>query len=321
MNALVCPDAAFVLLLLFLVIHSVLDGYALGIGILVPWLHEKRVTDQLVEHIAPFWEANEVWLIIAVGFFFAAFPTVYALVMSAFYLPVMAMIGGLLLRAMALEFSYLDGVRLCFWRRVMGLGSLLVILMSSWVLGWVLQGVCFVAPEEICLRLTLDGLCLPLLLGLAGVAFFVWHGMLHARMGARAAPLARVAGWAWLFSLVLGVMVAGCWVWRMPLLLSKPLFWLGGGMWFMGLLGSRLLAGCEFWGFRVSALSMLGFWIAVAAGLYPDLLIATNHPEWTISIQQGAAQVSALRVVMFAAPVMMAVIACYSYGIQKVIRR
>ena len=101
MNGLLGPEAAFVQLFLFFAIYSILDGYALGIGCMVLFMRDRKTADRLVSHIAPFWEAHEVWLVMAIGFLFAAFPLVYSTAIPAFYLPCMAAIGALMLRAAA----------------------------------------------------------------------------------------------------------------------------------------------------------------------------------------------------------------------------
>lgn len=321
MHALFTPEAAFGLLFVFFAIHSILDGYALGLGCLVPLVREKQEADRLVAHMAPFWESNEVWLVMAAGFLFAAFPLVYALVISTFYLPCMAVIGALVLRATALEFSYHDPARVRCWRALMGVGSLLVVFVAAAALGFVLRGFTFTAPETISGDISGALTAQPLLFGCAGVAFFAWHGILHLRMDAGGGPLSRRAGLVWLLALVLGVAAAGVWLLRMPSLLSRPVFWLGGAMSLGGLLASRILAGNGRWAFRASAAAIVGIWIAVATGLFPNILIAANHPAWTISIGQAVTPASSLRMVMIAAPILMIVIACYSCFVQKVVRR
>ena len=148
-----------------------------------------------------------------------------------------------------------------------------------------------------------------------------WHGMLHALPAGGPARLSRPATVFWLLAVALAGVVTALGLARMPSLPAKPCCWLGGGVYFSGLIASRLLVGRGSWAFRASSLAMIGFWVAVAASLFPDILISADRPEWSISIRQAAAPASSLCVVMVASPVLMVVIACYRYFIQRMIRR
>ena len=321
MNALFSPEAAFLLMFVFFAAHSILDGYALGIGCLVPFVREKPEADRLVSHIAPFWDANEVWLVMGIGFVFAAFPLAFAIVISTFYLPFMIVLGALTLRAVALEFSYHDPARVRFWRNLLGVGSFLAVFVSVVALGFVLRGLHFTGIETIGSDISDAFSALPLLFGFSGVVFLVWHGILHARDASAPNPISRPANLIWL--LALGLTVASAWAWltSMPFLRSKPCFWLGGVVCFGGLIASRMLVGKGRWAFRASSAAIIGLWIAVAASLFPNLLVSADHPAWTISIRQAAAPVSSLRVVMVASPILIVAIVCYGHFIQRIIRR
>jgi len=83
-------------------VYVVLDGYDLGVGMLMPAAtdHEQSV---MVSSIAPFWDANETWLVLGIGVLLAAFPAAHGMVLGALYLPVVAMLVGLMLRGVAFE--------------------------------------------------------------------------------------------------------------------------------------------------------------------------------------------------------------------------
>jgi len=84
-------------------IYVVLDGFDLGIGMLSPFVKgEDR--DLMIASIGPFWDANETWLVLAVGLLLVAFPTAHGAVLGALYLPTTAMLIGLILRGVAFEF-------------------------------------------------------------------------------------------------------------------------------------------------------------------------------------------------------------------------
>src|SRR5205823_3716739 len=77
--------------------YVVLDGYDLGVGMLMAGA-ERAEQDLMVASIGPFWDANETWLVLGIGLLLAAFPAAHGVVLGALYLPVAAMLVGLMLR-------------------------------------------------------------------------------------------------------------------------------------------------------------------------------------------------------------------------------
>ena len=80
--------------------YVVLDGYDLGVGMLMP-AADAREQELMVASIGPFWDANETWLVLGVGILLVAFPIAHGVVLGALYLPVAAMLVGLMLRGVA----------------------------------------------------------------------------------------------------------------------------------------------------------------------------------------------------------------------------
>jgi cytochrome bd ubiquinol oxidase subunit II len=93
-------------------VYVILDGFDLGVGMLMPaaTAEEQSV---MVSSIGPFWDANETWLVLGVGILLAAFPMANGIVLTALYLPVVAMLVGLMLRGVAFEFR----VKALGWHR------------------------------------------------------------------------------------------------------------------------------------------------------------------------------------------------------------
>src|ERR1700747_1238821 len=82
--------------------YVVLDGYDLGVGMLMPAASEEEQS-MMVASIGPFWDANETWLVLGIGALLAAFPKAHGVVLGALYLPVVAMLVSLMLRGVAFE--------------------------------------------------------------------------------------------------------------------------------------------------------------------------------------------------------------------------
>ncbi len=117
--------------------YVVLDGFDLGVGLLLPQAEEEHERDRMIASIGPFWDANETWLVLGVGLLLVAFPTAHGEILTALYLPVALMLLGLTLRGVAFEFrakaaDLRDKRR---WDRAFFGGSLLAALTHGWMLG------------------------------------------------------------------------------------------------------------------------------------------------------------------------------------------
>ena len=108
----------FFLVAFLLTGYVILDGFDLGAGVLYPFLGRSEAERSVIRaSIGPLWDGNEVWLITGGGAIFAAFPMVYAMTFSGFYLAIMLVLFGLILRAVSLEFRHRDTAwaRRCSW--------------------------------------------------------------------------------------------------------------------------------------------------------------------------------------------------------------
>lgn len=90
-------------------IYAILDGYDLGVGILLPMNLEGEASkeperDRMIASIGPFWDANETWLVLAVGLLLIAFPSAHSQVLGQLYLPALILLVGLMLRGVAFDF-------------------------------------------------------------------------------------------------------------------------------------------------------------------------------------------------------------------------
>src|SRR4030095_923315 len=84
--------------------YAVLDGFDLGAGALHLFLKKETSRRIALNAIGPVWDGNEVWLVIGGGALFAGFPVAYAAIFSAFYVPFMIFLIGLIWRGVAIEF-------------------------------------------------------------------------------------------------------------------------------------------------------------------------------------------------------------------------
>lgn len=134
------PWAFASLMGLSILVYVVLDGFDLGVGILFP-LADPAEQDRMIGSIGPFWDANETWLVLAVGLLLVAFPTAHGMILSTLYLPVFAMLIGLIARGVAFEFRAKARVRhKARWNRVFFAGSLVTALAQGFMLGLYVMG-------------------------------------------------------------------------------------------------------------------------------------------------------------------------------------
>ena len=123
-----------------LFVYVILDGYDLGIGLLLP-LGNETEKDTMVASIGPFWDANETWIVLGVGVLLIAFPLAHGYVLTALYLPVTFMLMGLILRGVAFDFRVKAGEKnKPMWNWVFFLGSLITTLCQGWMIGSYVTG-------------------------------------------------------------------------------------------------------------------------------------------------------------------------------------
>jgi cytochrome d ubiquinol oxidase subunit II len=125
---------------LSLLLYVILDGYDLGIGLLLPFA-SAREKDTMIAAIGPFWDANETWLVLGVGVLLIAFPAAHGLVLTALYLPVTIMLIGLILRGVSFDFRVKAAAhRKRLWNRAFAGGSLLAAAAQGFMLGSYVTG-------------------------------------------------------------------------------------------------------------------------------------------------------------------------------------
>jgi cytochrome d ubiquinol oxidase subunit II len=120
--------------------YVVLDGYDLGVGMLMPAAGPVE-QDFMVSSIGPFWDANETWLVLGIGILLVAFPAAHGVILGALYLPVVAMLIGLMFRGVAFEFRIkAEGWHRELWNWLFWAGSFLASFAQGFMLGRYITG-------------------------------------------------------------------------------------------------------------------------------------------------------------------------------------
>jgi len=200
---------------LAILIYAILDGYDLGVGILLP-KHNEQQRDRMIASIGPFWDANETWLVLAVGLTLIAFPTAHNIILRELYLPATIMLVGLILRGVAFDFrakvgsAYLKNT----WDTVFRMGSLITALTQGYMLGLYVVG--FEYNTLTVIFAIISALCVAAAYTFIGGAWLIMKT--EGDLQKRAVDWTRRAGWLMALGIVLVSIVN---LWASPDILNR----------------------------------------------------------------------------------------------------
>ncbi|MGH3541927.1 MAG: cytochrome d ubiquinol oxidase subunit II [Pseudonocardiaceae bacterium] len=291
----------------------VLEGFDFGVGMLMeplaragagdPEMHRRAVLNT----IGPVWDGNEVWLITAGGAMFAAFPGWYATVFSALYLPLLVILFGMILRAVAIEWrGKIDGTK---WRGWADFG----IAAGSW-LPAVLWGVAFAvlvrglpvdAEHQVHLSVADVLNAYTMLGGLATGGLFLLYGAVFVALktsGPVRDDALRFAVW---LSLPVTAVIAGFGVWT-QLAHGKTWTWLVLVVAVVAQLAADTLVirrAREGWAFLCTAVVVAAVVVLLFGALYPNLVPSTLNPQWSVTIYNASSTPYTLKIMTWAAAI------------------
>jgi cytochrome d ubiquinol oxidase subunit II len=172
------PILWFCLIAFFWTGYLVLEGFDFGVGMLLPFLRDERERDVALDTIGPFWDGNEVWLVVAAGATFAAFPAWYATMFSGFYLALLLILFFLIVRVVSFEWRRKrDGTRWrATWMWANTLGSVGIPFLWGIALANLVQGVPIDGDGNFTGGLEDLFSVYTVFAGLAFVGLFAFHG-------------------------------------------------------------------------------------------------------------------------------------------------
>jgi cytochrome d ubiquinol oxidase subunit II len=124
-----------------ILLYVILDGFDLGVGMLFGTTRNEAKRAAMMGTIAPFWDGNETWLVVIGAGLFAAFPDAYAVLLSAFYFPILLLLFGLIFRGIAFEFRLRSGRMRPVWDWGFVLGSTVVAFAQGAAIGAMIRGI------------------------------------------------------------------------------------------------------------------------------------------------------------------------------------
>jgi len=326
----------FGLIGLIMAIYAATDGYDLGVGVLYPFLartDEERGV--LRQSIGPVWDGNEVWLLVLGGALFGTFPLAYAIALSAFYLVIMLVLFGLILRAVSLEFrSHSSGGQARLWDAAFFVGSFLPALLFGVAVGNVVRGIKLgpgTGGQPGDFVGSFSSLLNPyaLLVGLTGLAAFVSIGASWAAFkteGALQERAARARSWAQAVLVVLLVLTTvytaldSATKTQLSDGLSRAMGWVGVALLVAGLGYGRwaMVAKKDGEAFVGAMTTIFGLMAIGEAGLYPDLVRSLDAGAQAVTIHNASSSHLTLTVMLVFALVALPVVIAYQVYVQRI---
>jgi cytochrome d ubiquinol oxidase subunit II len=313
-----------------------LEGFDFGVGILLPLVGRDELDRRVaIRAIGPHWDGNEVWLIVAGGATFAAFPEWYATLFSGFYLPLFIILVALIVRGVAFEFRAKDRRTQwrAWWDRAIFLGSLLPAFLWGVALANIVRGVPIDAAGEY--TGTLWTLLNPyaLLGGLTTLLLFTLHGATFLGLKASGPVAERAHAAAARLSLPTALVAAGFLAWTLVKAAGTErgdlgLLPLGALIGVVALAAAALLATIPLlrvkrdgWAFATTGVTILTATLVLFMDLYPRVMPSSTDPTYTLDVYNASSTPTTLRVMSVVALIFVPVVLAYQAWSYWVFRR
>jgi cytochrome bd ubiquinol oxidase subunit II len=315
----------FILIAVLWIGYFVLEGFDFGVGVLLPILSrnetERRV---LINTIGPVWDGNEVWVIVAGGATFAAFPEWYATLFSGFYLALLVILVALILRGVSFEYR---GTRPDpRWRQRFDLaifvGSLLPAILWGVAFGNIVRGVPINAAFEYTGNFWTLLNPYAILAGLTTLALFVTHGAVFVALKTTGDIRVRANRFAGRIGLFTAAVAVAFLVWTAVLRASAGSIALSvvAAVALVAALAANRL-GREGWAFLGTAAAIALAVAALFTALYPDVMPSTTAAANSLTVSNASSSAYTLRIMSWVAVVFTPIVLLYQGWTYWVFRR
>jgi cytochrome d ubiquinol oxidase subunit II len=303
--------------------YAILDGFDLGAGCLHLLLRKTDSRRKAMNAIGPIWDGNEVWLVIGGGALFAGFPVAYAAIFSAFYIPLMIFLVGLIFRGIAIEFRDQD-VREGWgrlWDAVYCISSLVVSLSLGVVLGNIVEGIPLNEEHEFAGNWLTFFNPFSILVAITTTALFMLHGAIYLLIKTEDQLFQKLNKFATTFT----VIFIGCFLvttaytfiylsylnaslQKHPGLFAVPLL----AMYCIANVPGQIKRGRYRRAFAGSTATIALLLITVAIDIFPNLVYSPGQPSNSITIHNGASSIRALHILLIIALIGTPLVATYT---------
>jgi cytochrome d ubiquinol oxidase subunit II len=312
--------------------YAILDGFDLGVGMLHLFSKKDIERRLMLNSIGPVWDGNEVWLVTAGGALFAGFPDVYATLLSAFYLPVMVLLSGIIFRAVAIEFR--SKQPMAWWRWsfdiAFSLASLIIVLMLGVLMGNLVRGIPLDAYKEFSGELI--DLLNPyaLLVGVMAVALFAMHGAIYLVMKTEGELHEKVRGWVYptiIFFIVTYSIVTVATLIYYPHMVEafrdRPVFFLVAlaNLLAIANIPREITKGNDGRAFLSSCANIIFLMVLYGIGTYPNAVRAINNPaELSLTIWNSSSSPLTLQILLLIAAIGLPIVLTYTVAVYWIFR-
>jgi len=306
----------FVLIAVLWTGYLVLEGFDFGVGMLLRPLSRNDTERRMhINTIGPVWDGNEVWVLVAGGATFAAFPEWYATMFSGFYLPLLLILAALIIRGVA--FEYRGKIDSDVWRNrwdwAIAIGSWVPAILWGVAFANLVRGVELDADHQMTSGF-LDLLSPYALLGGATTALlFLTHGAIFLSLKTDGDFRVRARTLAQRLSIVSGAVGAVFVIVTQLVFSDKAWTWAAVLLAAVGVIGAVLAirADREGWAFVSSAVAILAAVVLIFGTLYPNVMPAINDPANSLTIANASATPYTLTIMTWVAAVLTPVVLAY----------
>jgi cytochrome d ubiquinol oxidase subunit II len=315
----------FALIAILWVGYLVLEGFDFGVGILLPVIaRDDRERRAVINTIGPVWDGNEVWVLVAGGATFAAFPEWYATLFSGFYMALFLILVALIIRGVAFEFRNKRPEHA--WRRrwdaAIFVGSLLPAILWGVAFANIVGGVPLDADHEFTGDLFTLLNPYGLLGGVTTLALFVTHGAVFLALkttGEIRVRANRLAGRVGIVAAVLAVAFLG-WTQAQRGDLPSLLLSVAAAVALVGALAANRL-GREGWAFVGTAVTIGVTVVTLFVALFPDVMPSTIDPAYSLTTTNAASTPYTLGIMTVVAVIFTPIVLIYQGWTYWVFRR
>jgi cytochrome d ubiquinol oxidase subunit II len=321
----------FVLLGILMAGYGILDGFDLGVGILHLFVKTDSERRLMMASIGPIWDGNEVWLVVFGGALFAAFPNVYAAAFTGFYLPFMMLLWALILRAVSLEFRSKKESKVWreFWDCTFFASSLLASFIFGVAVGCTLKGLA-IGADETFFATTADIFHpYPIMVGMFSVAACAMHGALYLNLKTAGEFRKRVTGWmmnSFIFFAICYTLTTILTLIMLPQATHNfklyPVSWLVVilNVFAVANIPRAIAMNKPFYAFFSSCCCILAFTFLYGVALFPNLLVSTLSPDWSLTVYNASSSEATLRIMTIIAALGMPFVITYTTVVYWVFR-
>jgi len=319
------PTIWFVLIAVLWIGYLVLEGFDFGVGILLPALGRNEPERRAMLHtIGPVWDGNEVWLLVAGGATFAAFPEWYATLFSGFYIALFLILLALIFRGVAIEYRN-KRPELAWrtrWDWLIAAGSFVPALLWGVAFANIVQGVPIDADKEF--TGTFFTLLNPYAIvgGLTTLTLCLTHGAIFLALKTDGDIRARANRWAGRIGLVAAVLAVAFLGWTL-MLRGNPAAVATSLLAAVALVGALVAnrLGREGWAFLGTALTIGLAVTTLFVTLYPNVMPSSTDPAFSLTIENASSTDYTLTIMTVVAIVFVPLVLLYQGWTYWVFRR